>query len=133
MQVRFARSSSDLSKVETFYNQVLEMKCLGRFEGHNGWDGLMLGYESAAWHLEFTKRDECTFAIAVDPEELLVLYVSDSELAQLMRRINEHGARPITLDNPYRAEHGAIGIADPDGHVIVLFPESRERFGGPPR
>ena len=133
MQVRFARSSSDLSKVEAFYNQVLGMERLGRFEGHKGWDGVMLGYESAAWHLEFTKRAECTFAIGVDPEELLVLYVSDSELAQLMCRINEHDVRPIHLDNPYWVEHGAIGIADPDGHVIVLFPESRERIGASAR
>lgn len=73
MKFRYARHTSDLEKLETFYTEILDFDILGGFENHDGYDGLFLGKKDTDWHLEFTKSDELANQI-FDEDDILVFY-----------------------------------------------------------
>lgn len=52
--LRIARPVSDLARAAAMYREGLGLRELARFEDHAGFDGVMLGYDGAGWHLEFT-------------------------------------------------------------------------------
>src|SRR5262249_22660264 len=54
--LRVARPSEDFDAVCRFYRDGLGFVVLGCFEGHDGFDGVMLGHPGAAYHLEFTRK-----------------------------------------------------------------------------
>ena len=56
-QVRIARPTHQLDKVVAFYRDGLGLRELSRFEGHDGYDGVMLGLPGLTYHLEFTQRE----------------------------------------------------------------------------
>src|SRR4051812_6630535 len=54
-QLRIARPTDDLAAVVAFYRDGLGFEVLSSFTGHDGFDGVMLGFAGAGYHLEFTR------------------------------------------------------------------------------
>lgn len=120
MQVRFARHTNRLEEVVRFYRDGLGLPELGRFAGHEGYDGVFLALPGTSAHLEFTTGGRHP-APAPHPETLLVLYLGDEEgVARARERI---ATEPVAPANPYWAKHG-VAFADPDGFHVVLVPAS---------
>ena len=121
-QVRFARPTSQLAGIVDFYSGCLGLPEIGRFSGHAGYDGVMLGLPGTGCHLEFTSHASATPPPTA--ENLLVLYFTGAAgMSEAVDRLRTAGHRPIALANPYWAEHGAVAFADPDGWPVVLVPE----------
>ena len=119
MQLRVARHTDRLDEVVRFYRDSLGMPEIGRFEGHDGYDGVFLAVPGTNAHLEFASGG------AHEPptphaETLLVLYLGSEDA---VRRICDGlGAEPLEPANPYWERNG-VTIADPDGFRVVLVPD----------
>ena len=72
MQVRFARHTDRLEDVIGFYRDGLGLPEIGRFENHDGYDGVFLAVPGTDAHLEFTSGGHHN-APSPHPETLLVL------------------------------------------------------------
>lgn len=116
MQVRFARHTARLDEVVRFYRDGLGLPELGRFEDHDGYDGVFLDLPGTAAHLELTAGGD-EGAPASHPESLLVLYLGDP--ARVEAAVARLGATPVPSANPYWDEHG-VTVEDPDGFRVVL-------------
>src|SRR5215218_10345097 len=53
-QVRIARPTDRLAEVVRFYSDALGLEQIASFEGHAGYDGVMLALPGGRDHLEFT-------------------------------------------------------------------------------
>jgi catechol 2,3-dioxygenase-like lactoylglutathione lyase family enzyme len=116
MQVRFARHTERLDEVVRFYRDGLGLPELGRFEGHDGYDGVFLGIPGTDAHLELTAGGVHP-APAPHPETVLVLYLGSPEAVdEIVARV---GAHPLEPANPYWAANG-VTLEDPDGFRVVL-------------
>ncbi|MEA2441955.1 MAG: hypothetical protein QOH76_3379 [Thermoleophilaceae bacterium] len=119
MQIRVARHTERLDEVVGFYRDGIGLTEIGRFRGHDGYDGVFLGVPGSGAHLEFTSGGE-QGAPLPHPESLLVLYLGDKQrLAAVVARLGDEPVRPT---NPYWAEHG-VTFEDPDGFLVALVPE----------
>jgi catechol 2,3-dioxygenase-like lactoylglutathione lyase family enzyme len=119
MQVRFARHTGRLDEVVHFYRDGLGLPEIGRFDDHQGYDGVFLGLPGSGAHLEFTSGGTHE-PPAPHAESLLVLYLGDERaVAESCRRA---GAEPVEPANPYWRRHG-VTVLDPDGFSVVLVPE----------
>lgn len=99
-----------------FYRDRIGLPELGRFIGHDGYDGAFLGIPGAASHLEFTTGGDHP-APEPHPESLLVLYVdTQEELDAIAARL---GRSETTPANPYW-QRNARAFADPDGYQVLL-------------
>ena len=121
VQVRVARPTDRLEAVVRFYRDGLGLRVLGSFEGHAGYDGVMLGLPGARFHLEFTRHAAGSPCPAPSKDNLLVLYVEDrAALAGKVERLRALGCEPVEPENPYWAEKG-FTFEDPDGWRVVLM------------
>jgi catechol 2,3-dioxygenase-like lactoylglutathione lyase family enzyme len=119
MHVRLARHTDKLDEVVRFYRDGLGLPELGRFEDHDGYDGVFVALPGTDAHLEFTSGG-AHGPPAPHPETLLVLYLgSDEAVARVCERVGE----PVEPANPYWREHG-VTVTDPDGFRVVLVPAS---------
>lgn len=119
MVLRYARHTTDLKRIETFYTNMIGLQKLGKFENHNGYDGVFLGYPGSLWHLEFTVSTDIPER-KFDDDDLLVFYVfSEIEMASIKRRIEREQIQTEVPKNPYWKNNG-IMISDPDGYKIVF-------------
>ena len=120
LQVRFARHTERLEEVLRFYRDGLGLQEIGRFEDHDGYDGVFLALPGTGAHLEFTTGGVHA-APEPHPETLLVLYLGSQEAVdETCRRLGE---QPVEAANPYWNEHG-VTLVDPDGFRVVLVPEA---------
>ena len=120
MQVRVARHTNRLEELVAFYRDGLGLPEIGRFTGHDGYDGVFLAIPGTEAHLELTSG-AAHDAPAPHPETLLVLYLgSEQAVARIRERV---GAGEVEAANPYWRSHG-VTIADPDGFRVVLVPET---------
>ena len=86
MQLRVARHTDDLARLVRFYRDGLGLPEIGRFEGHDSYDGVFLAVPGAGAHLEFTSGGSHG-PPAPHPETLVVLYVGSNEaVAQMCER-----------------------------------------------
>lgn len=123
MEVRVARHTERLDAVVGFYRDGLGLPEIGRFQSHDGYDGVFLEIPGTGAHLEFTAGYRHA-APEPHPESLLVLYVGDQQaLEAIAARL---GSDPVPPANPYWAEHGRT-FEDPDGFRVVLVPERWDR------
>ena len=119
MTIRFARHTTDLEKIKSFYLEVLGLELLGRFENHDGYDGLFIGKPCLDWHLEFTTSAE-TPQHTFDEDDLLVLYPKTmAEYNALVTRLQENHIPTIPSKNPYWNTNG-LQFLDPDGYRILI-------------
>src|SRR5689334_21675977 len=120
MEVRIARHTDRLDEVVRFYRDGLGLPELGRFEGHDGYQGVFLELPGTRAHLELTSGGEHD-GPAAHPETLLVLYLGSWDATRAA--CAGVGSEPVEPANPYWARHG-LTIEDPDGFRIVLAASS---------
>ena len=120
-QVRMARPTDQLEQVVHFYRDGLGLPILGGFEGHGGYDGVMIGLPGPDRHLEFTHHVKAISRSTPGPEDLLVLYYPDvAERDAVVARLASLGFMPVVPENPYWIDK-AVTVPDPDGFRVVLF------------
>ncbi len=119
-QVRIARPTSRLREVVAFYEEGLGLPRIGSFEGHDGYDGVMLGLPGREYHLEFTQHAAGSPCPAPSRDNLLVLYVPGAkDHARMCQRLEALGHRPVEPENPYWRGK-SLTFEDPDGWRVVL-------------
>ena len=120
VQLRIARPVTELETSTRMYRDGLGLAMLGRFENHQGFDGVMLGTHDADYHFEFTQcRDH---AIAPQPtvEDLIVFYLADDEAWQhRCQSMRDAGFLEAASFNPYWDQHGRTFV-DNDGYRTIL-------------
>jgi hypothetical protein len=120
MQVRIARPVSDLDRSVLMYRKGLGLIEIGRFEDHDGFDGVMLGRPGLDYHFEFTYCRAHPVAPAPTPEDLLVFYVADAtEWRQSCDSMIDAGFVQVSSFNPYWQRHGRT-FEDHDHYRVVL-------------
>jgi catechol 2,3-dioxygenase-like lactoylglutathione lyase family enzyme len=125
--LRVARPSDDLDALLSFYREGLGLEVLYRFEGHDGFDGVMLGRPGWPYHLEFTRAAGHPAGRAPTADNLLVFYLPDPQAwAAAVARMRRAGYEPVKAFNPYWDREGAT-FEDPDGYRVVL---QRAAWGG---
>ena len=118
--LRLARPVSDLERTVAMYRSGLGLTELGRFEDHDGFDGVMLGVAGLDYHFEFTKRRGHPVMPAPTAEDLAVFYLPDPDEWQVVcRSMLDAGFVAVDSFNPYWRERGR-SFADHDGYRIVL-------------
>lgn len=118
--LRLARPVRDIRRTQEMYCQGLDLRVLGSFLDHQGFDGVMLGRAGLPWHVEFTRCRFHPMAPAPTPEDLLVFYLPDlgQWLAQCEQMLAA-GFKAANAFNPYWNERGR-SFEDLDGYRIVL-------------
>jgi catechol 2,3-dioxygenase-like lactoylglutathione lyase family enzyme len=118
MELRISRQTERLKELVAFYRDGLGLPEIGRFEGHDGYDGVFLGVPGTDAHIEFTTGGGHA-PPAPHPESLLVLYLGSADaVAAACARVD--GA-PVEPANPYWRKNG-VTLTDPDGFQVVLVP-----------
>ena len=118
--LRVARPTDDLDRLLPFYRDGLGLRVLYRFEGHDGFDGVMLGLEGAPYHFEFTRARGHNAGTAPTMDSLLVFYLpAEQAWRAAIERMNSAGFAPVAAFNPYWDRDG-VTFEDPDGYRIVL-------------
>lgn len=119
-KMRIARPTDDLDLVTKFYREGLGLTELGRFENHDGFDGVMLGLPGAPYHLEFTHARGHRVGRAPNADHLLVFYLPDEkEWLAAVARLTSLGYGAVPSFNPYWDKEGRT-FEDPDGYRVVL-------------
>jgi catechol 2,3-dioxygenase-like lactoylglutathione lyase family enzyme len=120
VEVRFARHTDRLDEVVRFYRDGLGLAEIGRFEDHEGYDGVFLDLPGTGAHLEFTSGGDHE-PPDPQPETLVVLYLGSQEAVdETCQRL---GVQPVEAANPYWNDHG-VTLLDPDGFRVVLVPDT---------
>jgi ribosomal protein S18 acetylase RimI-like enzyme len=131
-QVRVARPTDRLDEVVAFYRDGLGLPELGRFAGHAGYRGVLLGLPGAGHHLEFTQHDDGSPGPAPTRDNLLVLYLGDrAAVDRVAARLAARGHHPVAAENPYWTALDAVTVEDPDGWRVVLAPRPGTEFDEP--
>lgn len=118
--LRIARPTDHMPEVIEFYRDGLGFEVIGSFEDHEGFDGIMLGHESAPYHLEFTRHRGHKAGQAHTQDNLLVFYLPDvNEWNKMVERMRAHGYDPVRSYNPYWDKVGKT-FEDADGYRVVL-------------
>ena len=118
--LRVARPTDRLDEVVRFYTDGLGLIRLGAFEGHDGFDGVMLGVPGSSYHLEFTWKRGHLAGRAPTEDNLLVFYLPDERhWREGVDRMIAAGYEPVPSFNPYWGRAGRT-FQDPDGYRVVL-------------
>lgn len=123
-QIRIARPTDKFEEVIDFYENGLGLKRIGDFQGHRGYEGVILGLPDVHYHLEFTRHIDGSPCPAPTKDNLLVFYIKNKmEIETVARRLEKMGYPEVEPENPYWEEKG-VTIEDPDGWRIVLMNRS---------
>lgn len=118
--LRVARPVTDLARATEMYRSGLGLEIVGKFEDHDGFDGVMLGYESASYHLELTFCRTHPIQPTPTQDDLLVFYVPNEEdWSESCRKMSTAGFREVDSFNPYWSANGRT-YEDLDGYRVVL-------------
>lgn len=102
------------------YCRGLGLRVVASFEDHDGFDGVMLGFDGAGYHFEFTHSRTHPVSPTPTVEDLAVLYLpSETEWTAACERMLAAGFRRVASFNPYWDERGRT-FEDPDGYRVVL-------------
>jgi catechol 2,3-dioxygenase-like lactoylglutathione lyase family enzyme len=118
--LRIARPVSSVEQSLTMYSKGLGLAEIGRFENHQGFDGVMLGNSGMHYHFEFTYCRTHPVKPVPTQEDLLVLYLPEQdEWRKVCSRMLEAGFVEVKSFNPYWQLRGRT-FEDPDGYRVVL-------------
>ncbi len=96
-KLRVARPTDKMEEIVRFYRDGLGLQELGRFENHEGFDGVMLGAPHVMYHLEFTHCRGHIAGTAPTQDNLLVFYMPDQKLFQdALQQMQDHGYEPVS-------------------------------------
>jgi catechol 2,3-dioxygenase-like lactoylglutathione lyase family enzyme len=116
IRLRIARHTDRLDELVAFYRDRVGFREVGRFEDHDGYDGVFLDIPGTGTELELTAGGG-HHAPDPHPESLLVLYFdSQAELDVVAERIAQS---PVIPANPYWRAN-ARAYEDPDGFQVLL-------------
>ena len=119
MKFRVARHTNNLDSIIYFYKDLLGLTILGRFNDHDGYDGVFLGIENADWHLEFTISKEAP-KHQPDEDDLLVFYLKSVDEYEALKTIFKNNNIPaVEAKNPYWRANGILYL-DPEGYGVIL-------------
>lgn len=119
-KLRIARPTDDIDALIPFYSDGLGLDILYRFEGHDGFDGAMLGRSGAPYHFEFTRSHAHTAGRAPTQDNLLVFYLPEpAEWQAAINRMETAGFVAIPAFNAYWDRSGRT-FEDPDGYRVVF-------------
>lgn len=120
LTLRIARPTDQLAGVSAFYRDGLGLLELASFRDHASFDGVILGFPGAPWHLELTQAHAHKVGPAPNPDHLLTFYFpEETARTAAIARLEAAGHRPVKSFNPYWDDHG-INFEDPDGYRVVL-------------
>ena len=118
--VRIARPVSDVNRAATMYKRGLGFTEAGRFENHDGFDGVMLEKAGLGFHFEFTHCRTNPISPSPTPEDLVVLYVPSAEPWQARcAAMLSAGFQEVESFNPHWKQHGRT-FEDADGYRVVI-------------
>ena len=118
--LRIARPVSDLASSTHMYWRGLGLRVIASFQGHAGFDGVMLGTAGADYHLEFTRHRSHAVQPTPIVEDLAVFYMpAVAEWRAACARMTAAGFQPVAPFNPYWKVHGRT-FQDRDGYRLVL-------------
>jgi hypothetical protein len=118
--IRIARPTDNLDKIISMYKEGLDFVVLGKFEDHDGFDGVVLGSPGQIYHLEFTHQKNHKAGKAPTKDNLLVFYIEDrEEWKHQSNKMKEAGFSKVDSFNPYWDKHGNT-FEDLDGYRVVL-------------
>lgn len=121
MDLRVARHTHNLGSVIDFYTKIIGLEIIGKFNNHDGYDGVFLGKKSCSWHLEFTTSANGAHHL-FDPDDLLVFYPSTTnEYDFIINSIASNSIEIHVPTNPYWQKNGIL-VHDPDGYGIIISP-----------
>lgn len=102
------------------YCEGLDLRVVGSFEDHEGFDGVMLGPAGAGFHFEFTHCRTHPVVPTPTPEDLCVFYVPGAaDWNAACARMLAAGFTQVASFNPYWEARGRTYV-DPDGYRVVL-------------
>jgi hypothetical protein len=120
-QIRIARPTDQLKNIESFYCEGVGLKKIGYFEGHEGYDGIMIGLPDSNYHLEFTQHKDGSPCPAPTKDNLLVFYIPENKtIEEIANRLKAMGYDSVSPENPYWEKSG-VTFEDPDCWRIVLM------------
>lgn len=127
--VRMARHTNQLEAIITFYRDIIGLPEIGRFSGHDGYDGVMLGLPSEDYYLEFTAHPGGPPVAPPSRDNLLVFYIDDQDaIAAIVERLRQHGYSPVEPENLYWSK-GGVTFEDPEGwHIVFMNMRERQRI-----
>ena len=118
--LRVARATDNLDALLRFYCHGLGLELLYSFQGHHGFDGVMVGGPGNPYHLEFTRAADHPAGRSPTTENLLIFYIPDAgHWRARVARMRAAGFEPVPASNPYW-DRGGKTFEDPDGYRIVL-------------
>jgi GNAT superfamily N-acetyltransferase len=121
--MRVAHPATDLARSTRFYRGLLGLTVRGRFDGHDGYDGVFFTLPGGG-ELELTAGPGP--ATSGTDDDLLVLYTGD--VAAATARLDAAGASSVQSPNPYWNRYGRTYL-DPDGYRIVIAARDRYSAG----
>ena len=118
--LRIARPVTALDRSVAMYSKGLGLTEIGRFENHDGFDGVMLGRVGFGYHFEFTYCRTHPVRPSQTPEDLTVFYLPDhTEWQRTCQSMLEAGFSEVSPFNPYWQQRGRT-FEDPDHYRVVL-------------
>jgi catechol 2,3-dioxygenase-like lactoylglutathione lyase family enzyme len=118
--LRIARPVSNLHRAQAMYCHGLGLQVIGRFEDHDGFDGIMLGLAGATYHFEFTHCPSHPITPSPTPEDLAVFYIPmPVEWNRACANMLTAGFKQVAPFNPYWDRRGRT-FEDFDGYRVVL-------------
>ncbi len=119
-KLRIARPTDNLAQITDMYVKGLGFKLLGTFEGHNRFDGSIIGHEQHNYHLEFTHHKGTSVGKAPSRDNLLVFYFPEQSVWQeCCARMIKAGFVAVPSYNDYWDVAGKT-FEDVDGYRVVL-------------
>ena len=102
------------------YCSGLGLRVIGRFDDHEGFDGVMLGNPGQGHHFEFTRCRAHPVKPTPTPEDLIVFYLPEpSEWRKVCSLMLQAGFVEVPPFNPYWQQRGRTFV-DHDGYRTVL-------------
>jgi hypothetical protein len=120
LHLRVARPVSDITKTADMYCNGLNLKIVGSFKDHEGFDGIILGFSGSDYHFEFTHSKQHPITPQSTVEDLFVFYIPDLETwNSIVSNMKAAGFEEIEPFNPYWSIKGCT-LKDRDGYRVVL-------------
>ena len=118
--LRIARPVSSLERSVEMYRLALGLEEIGRFEDHDGFDGVMLAVPGGSYHFEFTHSRRHGVKPTPTPEDLIVFYLPETSAWELAcTAMLAAGFVHVAAFNPYWDVRGRT-FEDPDRYRVVL-------------